>query len=301
MLTLVYQAYGHKAIYQEAALSILSWLHQPGSDHAQVLVYTDAPEALQGLIGARGNVFYQPVAAAQWKAWRGEIDFVHRVKICVLQDAFERVGGPLLYLDTDTVWLGPADTLMDALNVGQRLMHLPEGTLATGNALNQKIYKAIKGQTMEAGVGQTFRAEGGLMMYNAGVLGLLAKDASLLDQVLTLTEALYRALPKHVMEQLAFSYVLQQAGPVKSANGPVLHYWNLKALRDQLPAFFESLQGQPKETWPAAAAALGQALKTPYEAELAYRSLPGWGRAFRKMTGRRWHMPDLRETWQLRS
>ncbi len=293
MLTLVYQAYGQKAIYQEAALSILTWLHQPGSAASQVLVYTDAPEALQAMIGTRLNVFYQPVSADQWQAWRGEIDFVHRVKICVLQDALMRVAGPLLYLDTDTVWTAPADTLAATLAAGRRLMHLKEGSLAAGNALNRKIYKALSGQVVKLENGDTFQANATLMMYNAGVLGLLPQDAPLLAIVLALTEALYRALPKHVMEQLAFSYVLQQAGPVDSADGPILHYWNLKALREQLPAFFENLQTLAPEVWPAAASALGQELIAPYEAELAYRGLPGWRRAFLKLAGGRWQMPDL--------
>jgi len=233
---LIYQAYGSPDVLHEALLSILSYLRQPTS--ATVLVYTDQPAYLQAVLGEVAAVAYVPIEPAQWQAWRGEIDFVHRVKIKVLQHAAAHYAGNLVYADTDTIWLQSPAEIFAALSRGERFMHVAEGPLGDGNPLNRKINRALRplpGQAPLAGgavIGPTTR------MYNAGVLGLRSADAPLLATVLALTEQLYRRYPKHVMEQLAFSVLWAQAGPVREAAPWVYHYWNLKEIRPALAALF---------------------------------------------------------------
>jgi hypothetical protein len=282
---LIYQAYGSPDILNEALLSILSYLRQPAD--AIVLVYTDQPAHFQAVLGAAPNVAYVFIEPAQWRAWRGEIDFVHRVKIKVLQHAAAHYAGQLLYVDTDTVFTQSAAPVFAALARGERFMHVGESRLGDGNPLNRKINRALRasGAALVGGpIGPETR------MYNAGALGLRSPtDAPLLAEVLALTEQLYRLYPKHVMEQLAFSVVWARSGPVREAAPWVYHYWNLKEIRPVLGQLFAPRPGAPLADWQARAASLD--VPALAESKAQFRALPGWRRAVRRWLGRAWQLP----------
>ena len=103
-------------------------------------------------------------------------------------------------------------------------------------------------------------------MYNAGVIGLDSTDASLLEDVLKLTDQLCEQSDLHVLEQFAFSYILARKTQLQEADDLVFHYWppylhdpfreNLDALFTEaremsLPQRAEFLfANRPLPTWP---------------------------------------------------
>lgn len=283
---LIYQAYGSPDILNEALLSILSYLRQPAE--ATVLVYTDNPAHFQAVLGDEAGVTYVFIEPAQWQAWRGEIDFVHRVKIKVLQHAAAHYAGQLLYVDTDTIFTQSVAPVFAALAQGERFMHIGEGRLGDGNPLNRKINRALQQASggpalVDGPIGPSTR------MYNAGVLGLRSLDAPLLAEVLALTEQLYRLYPKHVMEQLAFSVVWARSGAVREAAPWVYHYWNLKEIRPVLAQLFAPRPGATLADWQARAASLD--VSSLAEGKAQFRALPGWRRALWRWLGRAWRLP----------
>ncbi len=282
---LIYQAYGSPDILNEALFSILSYLRQPAG--ATVLVYTDNPAHFRAVLGEAAGVAYVPIEPAQWRAWRGDIDFVHRVKIMVLQHAAAHYAGNLLYADTDTVFTQSPAEIFDLISQGQHFMHLSEGRLNDGNSLNRKINRVLQARDTPALVGGPISPA--TCMYNAGVMGLRSTDAPLLAQVLALTEQLHRLYPKHVMEQLAFSVIWARQGPVREAAPWVYHYWDLKEIRPALAALLAPQPGQSLAKWQARAAALD--LPSLAEAKARFRALPGWQRAVRRWLGRGWQLP----------
>jgi hypothetical protein len=282
---LLYQAYGSPDILNEALFSILSYLRQPGN--ATVLVYTDNPAHFQAVLGERPSVAYEYMEPAQWRAWRGDIDFVHRVKIMVLQHAAAHYAGNLLYADTDTVFTRSPAEVFALIGQGQRFMHVSEGRLDNGNSLNRKINRVLQAKDTPALVGGSISP--GTCMYNAGVLGLRSTDAPLLAQVLALTEQLHRLYPKHVMEQLAFSVVWARQGLVREAAPWVYHYWDLKEIRPVLAALLAPTPSRPLAEWQARAARLE--VPALAEAKARFRALPGWQRAVRRWLGRGWQLP----------
>ena len=285
---ILYQAYGSPAILNEALFSILSCLRQHNG--ATVLVYTDNPAHFRAVLGEAKAVQYVQIEPAQWQEWRGEIDFVHRVKIKVLQHAAARYVGNLLYVDTDTVFLKPPSEIFAVITKQERFMHISEGRLRDGNPLNRKINRALLQDT-----GRTAMAGGAIApdtrMYNAGVLGLRSADAPLLAEVLTLTEQLFRLYPKHVMEQLAFSVVLARAGVVREAAPWVYHYWNLKEIRPVLDELFAAPGPQSLATWQARAGALS--VPALAEEKARFRQRPGWQRAVLRWVGKGWQLPAV--------
>lgn len=282
---LIYQAYGSPDILNEALLSILSYLRQPAE--ATILVYTDQPAHFRAVLGEAPEVTYIVIEPAQWRAWRGEIDFVHRVKIKVLQHAAAHYAGQLLYVDTDTVFTQLVAPIFAALARGERFMHVGEGRLGDGNPLNRKINRALQasGAALAGGpIGPETQ------MYNAGVLGFRSPaDVPRLAEVLALTEELYRLYPKHVMEQLAFSVVWARSGPVREAAPWVYHYWNLKEIRPVLARLFAPRPGATLASWQARAASLD--VPALAEDKARFRALPGWQRAVRRWLGRAWQLP----------
>ncbi len=287
---LIYQAYGNPAILNEALFSLLSYLRQAGESTAQILVYTDHPAHFQSVLSEAPAVRYIRIEPAQWQEWRGEINFVHRVKIKVLQHAAAHYAGNLLYVDTDTVFLKPPTEIFAAIARQERFMHIGEGRLCDGNPLNRKINRALR---QDAGgmalAGAPVAPD--TRMYNAGVLGFRSTDAPLLAEVLTLTERLYRLYPKHVMEQLAFSVVLARAGMVREAAPWVYHYWNLKEIRPVLGTLFTKTPGQTLAAWQARAASLH--VPTLAEGKASFRRHPGWRRAVLRWMGRGWQLPSV--------
>ena len=282
---LIYQAYGSPDILNEALLSILSYLRQPAG--ATVLIYTDQPAHFQAVLSDAPDVAYVFIEPAQWRAWRGEIDFVHRVKIKVLQHAVGHYAGQLLYVDTDTIFTQSVAPVFAVLARGERFMHVGEGRLGDGNPLNRKINRALQASGA-ALVGGPIGPE--TQMYNAGALGLRSPaDAPLLAEVLALTEQLYRLYPKHVMEQLAFSVVWARSGPVHEAAPWVYHYWNLKEIRPVLARLFAPRPGAALADWQVRAAGLD--VPTLAEGKARFRALPGWRRAVRRWLGRAWQLP----------
>lgn len=284
---LIYQAYGSPDILNEALFSILSYLRQPAG--ATVLVYTDNPAHFRAVLGELAGVVCVPIEPAQWRAWRGDIDFVHRVKIMVLQHAAAHYAGSLLYVDTDTLFTQSPAEIFGLLSQGQRFVHVSEGRLNDGNALNRKINRVLQARDMPALVGGPIAPA--TQMYNAGVLGLRSSDAPLLAEVLALTEQLYRHYPKHVMEQLAFSVVWARSGPVREAAPWVYHYWNLKEIRPVLGVLLTPQPGRTLAEWQAHAVRLN--VPALAEGKARFRALPGWQRAVRRWLGRGWQLPAL--------
>jgi hypothetical protein len=282
---LIYQAYGSPDILNEALFSILSYLRWPAS--ATVLVYTDSPAHFRAVLGELAGVAYVRIEPVQWRAWRGDIDFVHRVKIMVLQHAAAHYAGNLLYVDTDTIFTQSPAEIFNLLSQGQRFMHLSEGRLDNGNALNRKINRVLQARDAPALAGGPIGAA--TRMYNAGVLGLRSLDVPLLAQVLALTEQLYHYYPKHVMEQLAFSVVWARSGPVQEAAPWVYHYWDLKEIRPALAVMLAPQPGRPLAEWQARAARLD--VPALAEGKARFRALPGWQRAVRRWLGRAWQLP----------
>ena len=289
MNSLSYLAHGPAELRAEACYSLLSY-YKVAAAPVQILIYTDAPEAFTQVLGSRPEISYPAVTAAQWQEWRGSSNKVYLLKIGVLAHAAAHYPGNLLFVDTDTIWQHDPAPLFGQIAQGQRIMHVSEGRLATGNTLSRKVYQHLKNQAFTAGA-HPIRVTADTLLYNSGVIGFASPVADQLPEVMALADQLYAAYNKHMMEQLAFSLRFALDGPIAEAAPYVLHYWNLKAARPVLARVFEQYAGHPLDELYQRATALD--LAGLHAGELAYRNLPGWRRTLRKLLGRRWQMPDI--------
>ena len=238
---LVYQAYGHADILHEAVLSVASALKLQSIEHDFIVViYTDAPDYFKQFLPS--SVQYIIVPPKKWEEWKGNQQFVHRAKIMMLLDAVERFEGDFLYCDTDTYFLSSPSSLFYSIEKGDLVMHVDEGSLHNSkNKVFQKLEKFLIAHAR-------FAIPVDMHMWNAGVLGFKSSDSSLLREVLKLSDELYQAYPKHVMEQLAFSFHFGLRNRVACGN-QVFHYWDFKEYRSVLRSFFEKHKGESYEVW----------------------------------------------------
>jgi hypothetical protein len=234
---LLFQAYGSEAVLRQTVFCIRSLAYttaQAGADFEDytLVVYTDVPAYFRRSLADARNLRLEPLHPDQLRAWRGPADFVHRAKICLLQAFFDKYNAPVCYLDSDTLFVRNPAPLFATVAPGTSLMHIMEETLEQPQApLLQKIGRFVRRQPLRLH-GNTFRIPLHTAMWNAGVLGLHPTHALLLPDVLRLTDQLYNHYPKHLMEQLAFSYLLQEHTTVMAAAPYVFHYWNLKEALD---------------------------------------------------------------------
>lgn len=226
----VYQAYGNEDILNQSIFSICSLLRFskdiPG---LQIQIYTDKKEKLENFFRDYPICLIREITSQELKEWRGEIDFLHRVKIEILLDAWKKnKSADLFYCDGDTFFTQSPSLLIQSVNRSTSLMHVFESKLNEyKDPLTKKIFKFIKGKVFELS-NSSISIPVSTEMWNAGFIGISNENQKLLQSVLELTDVMYSQYQKHVIEQLAFSYFLQTQGTIKSADDILIHYWDQK-------------------------------------------------------------------------
>jgi len=237
---IIFQCYGHEGIFHECAFALLtlSQLYATSEfKNIHVVIYTDNPEWFGRFKDCGVPLLFRKIDDELIKKWRGEIDFVHRVKIEVLRDFTQRKGGNILYLDTDIVFLKRIDMMLEDIHTGDLYMHVMEGIVSEeANPILKKLAFYLREQKTIQLPGKPLYDSA---MWNAGVLGFSAQHYALLDNVLFFTDMVYPQFPKHVVEQFAFSLYFQRSAKVRAASPYILHYWNVKEMRIILASFFE--------------------------------------------------------------
>jgi hypothetical protein len=177
------------------------------------------------------------------RQWRGEQDFVHRMKIEVLRDFVKGKNGAVMYLDTDVCFMQPVAGIMDRIHNGALYMHVQESIVHDeSNPLLRKLHRFLKRNNPLSVNGRALTIHTDTAMWNAGMLGFHTDHAPLLDEVLALSDSIYRLFPKHVSEQFAFSFCFGQKAKLHSSAAHILHYWNFKEMRQYQESFFHHFQ-----------------------------------------------------------
>lgn len=228
-MKLIYQAYGQQKIIHQSLFSICSLLHVWPEYEGEILVYSDQGAAVREFFKGEARVRVVDVTMEQIKQWGGEQDFVHRVKLEILLDATKYPSASSIYLDGDTIFNESPRDLFSSISKDISLMHVKEYELrAPLGPLPTKIARFVRGKEFQLGVGKKVVIPDSTSMWNAGLIGYARENESFLRTALQLTDALYGAYPKHVMEQLAVSYSLAEVSNILPADEVVQHYWASK-------------------------------------------------------------------------
>jgi len=236
---IVTQCYGNEGVFYECAFALLSMSRLYGDgflSNTEVWIYTDKPEWFSRFADCPLPLHFRKMDEATITQWKGSNSFVHRLKIELLRDLVKDKQGNILYMDTDVVWTHTIDDMLVRIGSGALYMHVQEGLINDGsNPVLKKLSAFLKTSTEIKAIDPKMAAH---YMWNAGVLGFNTTHGHVLEKVLALTDKIYPLYPKHVVEQFAFSYCFANKAHIKAAAPCILHYWNLKEMRQVLAAFF---------------------------------------------------------------
>lgn len=224
------------AIYWRAhwcLLGLLAYVPEP----CEIVMLTDHPQYFRWFGDA---VRIHAMATAQVDQWQGPQKFFFRTKFKTME--FGLAGDPVpdavVYMDTDTAVCRPLAPLVEAVAAGGILMDRREYNLYDSGRRNNKGGKRLWGMVGDrswSGV----RVERGTDMWNAGVIALSRADAPLIQQALSVCDAMLDLGCTHrLIEQIAWSAVLTRDGRAAEINPSgaellVAHYWANKSGWDE--------------------------------------------------------------------
>ncbi len=214
--------YARQAVYALLSLLKVYRMRLPASLH--VIVYTDVPDLflqLQAVMPLE-TVYLND---KKFKTWKGKHNQLFRTKIMLLQEITEKLKGNIVYVDTDVIFYKRPDKLLLALNSGKCLLHTKEAALSTEGFATYCENFCNKHFVLKSG--SKIHVKENYYMWNAGVIGLPSEKRHLLDDVLDLNDQLLGIADLLLVEQLAFSIVLNQNANVKECHNEIFHYcWN---------------------------------------------------------------------------
>ena len=249
---ILFQAYGLKSIFDECTFFLLRFAAEATDwekNNIKIIIYTSDKTMFADCSSALPNIIFEPITMDQVKKWRGDIDFVHRVKIEIISHFFAHYTGNLLYCDTDTYPVKSLQPVFTNINEGKIYMHIEEGNIEPSNQF-KKWYRFL---TENNQFNFLQKGNAGIAMWNAGVIGLNSRYKNLLPDVLKLTDTIYPMFKKHTVEQFVFSYTLQKNQAINAASSYIYHYWDLKEFRTLLDLWFLNNKGKDIKELAAAA------------------------------------------------
>ena len=226
---LVVQSFGKESEYRRAIFCLLSYAAHSGNYTA--ILFTDNPAYFQKhLTGFALDIIL--LTPEKIKSMRGEIDFLHRMKIALIEEAFTLHDGPLLYADSDTFFVADPMPLVQQLNSQTAFMHTHEYQfdylktlpLPSGETFHA-FHKLISEQVFKGYDGQTIAVNSTQSSWNAGVMFFHPTHKNFLPDVYALTDQFYPTTRNHASEQYAFSIILQTHTLLKPCESVIYHYW----------------------------------------------------------------------------
>ena len=238
---IIYLSFGGTKFYDQTRFSILTLLDlllKQNRNDIRILVFTDCPKETP----VHDFVESFEITPSEIGLFRGPLDFVHRVKLEVLRRAEATIGLPFIYVDCDTRWIKIPNEPLDLLANGEQVffMHKDEGSISDNYFPDFfRLLHDKKSQLLAWGV----RSVPPWNMWNAGTVGIPAKATGLIDQMLTINDALLPyAKSRTFVEQLSVSLVATTRFDVKPFDDCLIHYWGYShELPVVLRRFFVSL------------------------------------------------------------
>jgi len=236
MTNAIYIAHTVERSKLDVRFSILCLIHHSRSikEQLRIIVVSDHPEWFEDL-----PVLVEKIDGATIKKWKGEFEFLHRLKIEAIKYVRDKYDGDLLYMDGDTCFFEDAAPVIEKIASGKSLMHEFEGKLESRSNLTLKRTHDFFLKNPKIDVASSaIQVNPEQSLYNAGVIGISNSDAHLLEQILEFNDALYPIYRNHVTEQLMFSYVLSQNTRISTCDEQIYHWWGRAQQAGQMLALF---------------------------------------------------------------
>jgi hypothetical protein len=230
---LAIQSFGKESEYKRAAFTVFSlFAYRPIDNSVQVLIFTDAPEWFQRVL-VDLPIQYIRLSPEKIKVMRGEIDFLHRMKIALIEEAFQLYPQhKLIYADSDTFFTANSDRILAQITPDCASMHLWEYQFAAMKDMAlpagktfQAFYQLIQQQEFVLADATRIKISPQMSSWNAGLMFFHPEHKRFIPDVYSLTDQFYPSTENHASEQYAFSIVLQQQTRLIPCAAINYHYW----------------------------------------------------------------------------
>ena len=246
---ILFFTHGSDQFLNEALFALLSYYAHHKERENNVVVYTDNKNFFEDKLPQ--SITYITLNKETIQKWRGSINFVHRAKIELLKDFSSRFSGNVLYLDTDTYFRSNTASLFKHIQNGTPVMSIKEGAINSSRAKHFRRFHRyfMQNNHQLTTDSKIFKFKKDVLMYNAGIIGTnMQHNDSLFEEALQITDAIYPENPSHVVEQFAFSYLLQyRTNEIIEAETLIHHYWYFKEFRAILTDFFTTYKDKSFE------------------------------------------------------
>lgn len=229
MSVLITQSFGKEIEYRRALFAIWSyWTYRPLSS---VILFTDNPAYFQTPCSGKPIQFVL-LTDEKIRKMRGSIDFLHRMKIALLEESFQLTNENILYVDSDVYFLRDVTPLLETISPNIAYMHKREyqfGHLSKMELPAAKPFHAflalIENNVFKGQSGQTIKVTPQHYSWNAGVIMLHQQHKNLLNDVYALTDQFFPPTGNQASEQYAFSMVLQNNVELRPCDSEIYHYF----------------------------------------------------------------------------
>ncbi|WP_027629584.1 hypothetical protein [Ruminiclostridium cellobioparum] len=253
---LLYCAFGETKYINMAVYSILSYINSygnPGKEISLVIFTNNVIPFKKALSEYEGNIIYEKISDSTLDDWLNGTNYMPRLKIKSLQYFFEKYTGNVLFIDCDTFHIKNIEHLFDKINdnrfilfskcpsIREYLKFLGEYFKKYPTDFPFSLYKLCLDLEKTGFItdGQKkYSISLSFCEYNSGVIGMNAKYLPLLDEVLNLSDIIYKKYHYWCAEEFAFSYVISQIQEIVTCEDSIYHYFNDKWCRFILADLF---------------------------------------------------------------
>lgn len=274
--------------------SILSYLKFHKEDENLIIILTDNADFFKKRIS--NNIIYHELNEEKIKLWKGKHNFVHRVKVKVIQDVVSKYEGNFLYLDSDTYFIKNCSEIFENINSNAIYFDKCEGKLIDnkgGIARKMKAFLKNESEFKIPSLNESLKIDSDFTVWNAGVIGFNSSYSNQLIMVEELVDELYSKNQLFVMEQISFNYFFQRKTKPLESKNHIHHYWYFKEFRGVLSHFFEHNKSKSFEEMIVEIDKINPEYLS--SEKRAYKKMSFWKKQFHKIQkGRKWKILDYK-------
>ncbi|RDB04341.1 hypothetical protein [Runella aurantiaca] len=222
-INIVIFAVGIDLFYNQCKLLITSLINNLLEKNFLIHIFTDndcwIPEEYAKF--SKVNI----LSKSQIEDYKGKYQFIHRVKIVIIEKVSKEFGDYILYIDSDCFLKSDFRIIFSRIPENCFVMHKKEFDF-NDNYIHLSPLKSLVGIFENSSLKYALK-HSSFSMWNAGVIGGLSSQLiPLFEHIYQMTDLIYKYTQLHTSEQLAFSIVLQTNAPVFAADDFIYHYWD---------------------------------------------------------------------------
>jgi hypothetical protein len=259
----------------------------PPSDIA-IFLYTDQPAYFESFIPYFNQFGIKELSQAQAKEWSGEKGYRGRIRMQILAEVNSHFHGNILFLNDNCYPNAPVEGIFSDIEAGNIFMHSCRGEFIKDKSMQgQKLNKLISGNSFQSNGSPLQTA--GLKIFNPSAIGLNSSSREIVEDVIELSDLIFKQFPNPITESFAYSYCFQaNHGEVKTCEQTVFYYPEEKPLLRLLGNFFNK---NAEESVPNLVKALNRIdIESIWKKKLQFDSLPFYQKWISTLAGKGWNI-----------